>query len=492
MALVTKYYNTIEGYIPPHEVIKDMMLLDEMFETDIDGIMQAVSEGYVGKTPTLKKIEALFGELHAMVKGPSTDSIIGKLTPSDIDIAANKLTKSKQIKEINSLFKKQFGFKEFEMNIATSAGANAFTIPRSFITDDITFKEVHKYNKHGEPMYDNEHVMCVYCTTHTYNFRLLTPGEHLAIMLHEVGHNFDVSLSARLAEVMAIGGGALKELNKKDGNVAASIFMSLFFALLKEKIGKYIQRYKNWMASYLGIFEYIESLRGKIMMYINTLKGPWYALNRIKYMAAHPAIAATKAAMALPTIGQEVYSDSFAVAHGYGPELSSALIKLEKDYLPTMRNGITDGIMYDLHFGCVVLGLFFSDHPDILSRTAMNLKNLKALESDPELPAKYRAEVKKQREMAEKIYQDYLKLDPEIRTGWITKLAYFLGDTLFDGQIDLRTYVMGVSACNIPDPKSEARDPNGFLSMVDNTFRGIRTGIRDFIDKPLDPIFKPE
>lgn len=465
--------------------VLDNLLYEYMMDNhyyEITPILEPVSEGYIGKTPNLLKIENLLGKLHNQIGpyvGDREDNYItmNKLL-YDPKVKDSKLDQHNPIiKEINKLFIKEFGFKDFEFHISSLLEVGSFTGPDSFVINDITGKNIWNYTLHGKKYYDNDHIMKVYVNSGIRENQIFTPEEQLAVILHEIGHNFDVSLSARISDILThigiIFGGtpsdpvgfmyhALNILSLLIGSRAFKVYMhmeDMYVKIVGTRFYNTLQKMFEVINS-VAVFDWYK--KGNIVAAIELGTNPIFFLSR-----------STGA-------GKEAYADSFAVAYGYGPALSSALIKLDKNYSLITGNRYLDGFFYDVSYINVLLGMFVDCHPDTLSRISMNIKNLEKISNDPSLPKSYRNEVKKNLEQSRKIYNDYLNEDPRIKHSIVRKIAYFLGDKIFGGQIDLRTYIMGVSACNIPKNVEKA-DESEIRQMIHDLISGNIMNMREYI-----------
>ena len=143
---------------------------------------QVVNEAYVGKTPTLEEIEKKIGELRENIK------------------FSDNLNRSDKITEINRLFEKQFGMDIFALKVLQTKYIDAYTYSLSTRLDyaekyaslaDMITADM-KNGFRFKPGNDAAVVVCI-----SYEFlhnKLWTDAEIMAILLHEIGHNFSGSL----------------------------------------------------------------------------------------------------------------------------------------------------------------------------------------------------------------------------------------------------------------------------------------------------------
>ena len=450
-----------------------------------------VSEGYSGKTPNLLKIEHLLGKLHNQVGPYLGDRLMDrdvKFTFDKHDLSYKNLNMYDNpiIKEINALFKKEFGFKDFELHFEYLQLPNAYTFIDSFIFNDITQKKLWDFTKHGEKYYDTEHYMCVYVQTFTRNCRIFTPEEHMGIILHEIGHNFDRSLAARISYMLTI-------IHDIPGIGKLNIFDNLvciLVLLLGSRFGKLYGLIQDLVNKIYGPLFNMLGYWQRLLMYLHTLRRFKNISASFISFAHDPLHAVIKQF----TVGQEVFADSFATACGYGPALSSALVKLDQDYSLAIGNRYVDGAIYDVEYGLVLTNMILDEHPDTLSRISLNMKNLEKISKDPNLPPKYRAQVAKDLKKSREIYERYRDINDADRASIIRKIAYFAGDKIFGGQMDLRTFIVGVSACDVPphDVASDSEIRNFIDKMISGRYRDFTDWFSDtIVDKGLKPRYKP-
>lgn len=481
------------------EYLEDIKLLDNLLYEymmdnhyyDIIPTVEPVSEGYIGKTPNLLKVENLLGKLHNQI-GPYVGDRLNDpevkfmLDKYDIKYHRTNQYDNPIIKEINALIKKEFGFKDFEFYLHQYSIANGYTFPDSFIFNDITQKKLWDFTKHGEKYYDHEHNMCVYVTSFLRNCRIFTPAEHLAIILHEIGHCFDRSLAARIAEVLFL----FTDISNFTQFRLQDKLMFILMTLIGSRYGKLYGLLNQLVDKLYGPIFIISTFVNKIFYLFSTVKRYKDLADRFTHFASSPLYALGTQAM----VGQEVFADSFATAYGYGPETAAVQVKFTQEYSLAIGNRYVDGAIYDVEFGLVLANLILDCHPDTLTRVSLNMKNLEKISNDPNLPPKYREQVAKDLKKSREIYEQYRDIEDSNKASIIRKIAYFASDKIFGGRMDLRTFIMGVSACDTPSHEvaTDGEIRNFIDSLISGTYRKIGDLFDStIIEKKLKPLYKP-
>ena len=112
--------------------------------------------------------------------------------------------------------------------------------------------------------------------------------------------------------------------------------------------------------------------------------------------------------------GAEKFADSFATSYGYGPELSSVMVKLDK-YKYNLVNAADIPVLNigsDLIKTSTDIALFGTDpHPSNITRINNQLNKLKRDINDPTLTPKIKHELQEQIDRCEKIIEDMTSVD---------------------------------------------------------------------------------
>jgi hypothetical protein len=389
--------------------------------------MIPVQEGYVGKTKNIAKIEHLFGVMQQ--KYPTRD--IFERSRKDLEDCPEK-------REIESLICKEFGFRSACLGVSVIKMVNGITVPRSVLIRDATTGMPRGLTLHGEKWYDSAHQYDFFCLMFTENFQKLTPGELTALLLHEIGHCFDITTMTFIADVFnwlcCVATGPI------------SIFTNYF----RTNIAKYLYKFVDLLENITPI-----SILVNAGLTVNDLlvmiAGPYGSLSYMGRMLVGGLVnlitePGTTIMKALSGIGKEKFADSFATAYGYGPELISLMDKLDTYYITTNKTVIVDTWTWAGSIAPTIMNLLMSTHPDAQTRARMALDDLRKLSENPNLPKHIRASVKKDYENAKEAYALFLQVEPDTRDAIALRFSRNLKENILSGKMDLRTYFYTTSA----------------------------------------------
>lgn len=367
---------------------------------------EILSEAYFGKSKDIQAIETHLGVFRNKYKG--TNTYFGNYSENP------------ELQKLNRLFEKAFGFHCFSINIIRQQLANAYTIPISVKWDTgNTFNPAKlkslavvdstglKYKK------DNNLVVICNITAGIMFSDIYTDGEVLAIILHEIGHNFaealdsGISLNNMILSYLII---LFTILDMMQGRINLNGVIN-FNAL--DKLGIDI---KKWIAENckpIGAIAVIMS--GFFGLIQDGLMNINYLLQSFVPSAILQQIPSKIMCMIIkPTAYRnEKIADRFATMYGYGPELSSALSKLE-----TVGSGITIKQQMDevpvIGFILNLVPTFakicitpFDEHPMWSERLEDQIRaleyELKKADLDPKMKKEIESEVKQIRDLKKKI-----------------------------------------------------------------------------------------
>ena len=384
-------------------------------EKILDENVQFVNEAYVGKTPILEKIEEQIGIMRS------------KLSRYD------DFDRLPDVQKINRLFEEQFGMKIFALHMEKEDIMNAYTMVIALNTD-IYKKDFSKYitaNRKDGYRFTNDNNFCISATVY-YGLLSnpdLTDAEILAIILHEIGHNFAdfIDNSIKIANKNFMAG------------IWASVIMdilSVVFLLrgIKDAIfvsnkmnneKKSKEETKNQTGKERKLSGALSGVKGKIKDFFTVTGDILYKYNifaltynkiiKPLYDNSYNKTAAKK------SIGRknEIIADKFAAIYGYGPELGTGLMKMNQFKTKSKA------IMEKLPFGKKLLNSWekvfinmneFDCHPHTVQRIMECIKTLKdELEQedmDPKMKAAIKAQIKEMEDNIAKV-KAAVEKDPE-------------------------------------------------------------------------------
>lgn len=396
---------------------------------------------YYGKNKYLRQIEQIFQEM--------CDDYQSRTQTIDI----TKFSNDKRFDTIGKLFAKCFGFKDVVINAgaasmlstffnfamlangpsgAVAAGApNAFTVCNSHTTKIIRNikskgKLTEKYQIPGEKREAikitdaaSYRLDMVLLPTIFYNHGKdinLTGAEITAIACHEIGHNFYKPSPARASAGLA--------LDIIGCNIKDILFGEMFHTGLNaftEFVPETVRPiFRSFFTIPAKLFGAIYSVTGWIFHLIWAYDSYKTLLLLMKYFDYLEKIVDLKdlvkrSVRATISYDNEKFSDSFAAAYGYGPELYSALNKLSKVHDPgcvisnkdtKIVGAIVDNTKAILKFPMYLLTWYLDPHGSNEARLKnvldyMEESNLAI--DDPKLRKEYDEQLKQIREVRQNI-----------------------------------------------------------------------------------------
>lgn len=355
-----------------------------------------LSEAYYGKLPEFVELEKAF---EGLIKRAKADDY-RKCNP-------NKYPENKKIQKI---FTKVFGFKESFLYWEPFAVANAYTYSlNAFLVFTDKKKLIEKRPDKG--FYDTSHdtLLTVYVSTGLLE-KELSARELIAVILHEIGHNFDYSNYHKFQMILwsifdwAIPGEIASNKNNTNDMKDA------FYIKISEEGDKIYknQRKRNLLARRMKdqerkYYKWSKRLDG----FIGTLILPFQIVIFLLFSPIEPIF----------NIGgekSEIFADSFATAYGYGSELMSALNKLQD--FSDVYNPKSPVSRFLLDMGQltseIVILASGEVHGTDMKRCKECLKKLKHDLKTNDFPPEMKKELVEEINKMTLIYKSYYKLEP--------------------------------------------------------------------------------
>lgn len=286
--------------------------MDEFNEDDLLEGIDLFDEAYYGKLPEFAALEKLFDRVLSKVKEEGLD----KANPN----------KYPEMRTIEKTFEKLFGFKRASVYWEPFIYPNAYTYSMNCFL--IFSDKKNHIEKTSTGFYDNSNstTLAVFGSLGLLDGSL-TNREIISFILHEIGHNFDTSIYQNIEWVIStvLSLGTMASETKKYKNKIDELRDNAIDEISKEddKIYHNQKRRKRLMK------EYEEAMKkaGKRNAILNALSIPWHVVKDIGAFILSPI---TLFALSGSKKGEQ-FADSFATAYGYGPDLISALNKLDHD-----------------------------------------------------------------------------------------------------------------------------------------------------------------
>lgn len=440
-------------------------------------------EGYIGKTPILKQIEKLITEIKKDTIPDTSYTQI--LDDSGFDFKklkdftfrfSSKVTSHKNWKTISRLLEKEFGFKKVFLllnNILPYVNAQTYLFIRSSFNRAVLTDLPLQCTKHGQK-YKDHNTYIVTISVYMELFFILEPDEFLAILLHEVGHNFDVMDKTHCAEYF---GWSFFIANEFIHNVSdlGGVFVAapnLLIDMVSNFIGKtFIGRLIGTginIGTWASMWE---------LAWTNLKRIP--QLGQLNKVLKKPAAIPMTILVSITGYASESWSDGFAAAYGYGPELMRALDKFETytnsfyHYIPGLDNNSSglNQISY-VKSALVALPLMLIDpHQENQTRLKSILSDLERTANDTSLPREQRKLIARDVKFAKDMYSRYINgVDANKRRGIAQALIRGFNEKVFGGRIDFRAYLY---KANSIDPPVESD------YSIKNTYGGLRERTKD-------------
>ena len=320
-----------------------------------------------------------------------------------------------------------FGFDYVDFNLSNSVKTNAYTMPigrgilSGFTVNYQNFKNVLKRDKEGLHVKNGTDLaglsLYVRVTTGLWNNPEVTDGEILAIVLHEIGHNFqsmnksslhtyDMVLSTFLF-ITAITSANIAPVGY-DGNVRANANRSA--------------KYDSSLVSFVNMASLIRGCGSVITHnFLDLLKllTPFSStIGSALVNVLSTAINNPLSVLLTPfNKGAEYYSDNFANELGYGTELATALTKITVDRDATAISRFVQGS------NCIrelqdILTLIaesivspISSHPKTGRRIGVMIKKLNKELNKSDMSPALKKEIKEQIKQLEEVSEVMQNMD---------------------------------------------------------------------------------
>lgn len=394
-----------------------------------------INEVYFGKSNELLKIEKqldLFRQKHMKQY-----------------VFSSKVNSDPDLLKFNRMMEEYFGFGTFCLYVISAAIENAFTIPVSASIEYYTKRIAGDYviaDKRGFKFRKEADYSCFCCcfTGILFNPHYTTP-ECMAVILHEVGHNFQAAINRPSCVLNALDM-ALRIYEGIVFCIPANIILSsntLLGAIsnLEQSTAQRLPYITDLSDTMISIWSTAMTIReiilGKIPNYLS-----FNIRLLIRYLfAALRNLTNIFHLIFMPLVyHDEKIADNFVTAYGYGAEISSAVNKLENyECSPNeIDNAIGKipfiGPLFNLVIlpGEIIYGMT-SDHPGGVNRAADQLHylqaELKKTNLDPKMRKCIEADIKACNKSIDRITtaQHQVYNDPalfkHILNGWFYKLT---------------------------------------------------------------------
>lgn len=337
-------------------------------------LLQYLNEQYF-QNEKLTELEKLFGKLRSNNK---YKTITYNTDPTT--------------KEISLLVEDIFGFNSFQLIIEQSQLPNAFTYPLSSKIDTWNYKKCVKKSNKGLQFTPTAKVNVVaHITTALLQDDRFTDREIVAILLHEIGHNFSDSINNTLGifsnfkKVLLIPAicSPMNIIHIKDISNTITGSITKYNDYMRKNYPSLVDAF-NSLKMFIGLGQYVLLIINKTIGLIPTqvVTNLLNTFNNIvQQITKNPFNLVFNTIFKFFGKEDEYTSDSFCAMYGYGPDLTSALIKLERHNATPVDEALkstTIGALYlalteeSIDFIC---SLISNNHPSTAKRL-LNILNL--------------------------------------------------------------------------------------------------------------------
>lgn len=379
-----------------------------------DSLFTAVYEYYAGRSKELIKCEGYLNNIVAKIGYGEKDFDLSK-TP----ISRNDPDHKALERELAKFFKVK------EVRIYWEGGqVNAYTLCNS----KLSAMNASNALKNGK---DSNISILTFMYWNTISTCGLTGAEVLAVLLHEIGHNFYWCPLSLFNEIFIT-----------IMNLGLPVLIKMFAKGIYTIKGEV----KDWIRVNLPAVQNIADMVSRVNVEFGLMSKPFNILKKVGDLILNPSkIIYTIANADLTKYGGEKGADSFAAKYGYGPELSSALRKMKGAQnslygAAISGTGAIGNVLADITELQIDITnmILLEPHPNNNQRAAAMLnkleKDLQKGDYSPEAKKELEAEVKRMRKAYEEATLITESEDgPNIRKGIYTML-----DGLTNGHSDLR------------------------------------------------------
>lgn len=341
-----------------------------------------INEAYFGKTKELLAAEQQLDKFR--------NKYIGRY------VLNMKVNSDSDLLEFDRMMEKIFGFGCFTMHIHNEAIANAFTMPIDYRYD--TSKDAIIADERGFKFKKDMDYACILgiYSGIIFNPDFTTP-EVMAIILHEVGHNFNSSINRPAGVMIDFYNTVRFIINLMSGAIVSLFTDTNEYRKLVDKTGK---RWRQEDFMPVAVYDFFVQVSNLIKAGVNTFNDLLRVLSMgsltVFSAAINGAITIYKqiqdpVGLVAKVFGKklsynsELSADNFVTMYGYGGDLSSAFVKMEGkegasssvimsafDKIPVIST-----LMHLTEAPVMIIFGWFDEHPNDVSRVKDQMELLK-------------------------------------------------------------------------------------------------------------------
>lgn len=386
-----------------------------------ESVLKILNEAYYGKTPPIMAIENHISKMRKTYK----------MNPE-------KVNASKEMKQLDAMIEDTFGFEGVSVGIKMSSIPNACTYP---ISNNVFYKNPGKCiisDRNGiKYLKDAKFYTIIYMNNGLFFNDDYTDGEVMALLLHEIGHNFQTAISpssrnltavANICNIIQMPLMIINPAYLTSSTPLRNVYIS-FVKEFKTKHSDFIQSWDQFLNAFHSSIETAFFAINIVSNAITMIK-PSSIITSIK-LSILKNISSNNLFMPAG-FRNEAISDEFASSFGYGSELSTVLEKIKsksngilsdqlpRDNLPQVLDNYFDLLTIPDN----LIQSVFDPHPNSIARIKKQYDFIKKEMDKEDISPKVRAQMKKDMKEIEITIDKYLDAEQK---------GFFFTNTLAKG-----------------------------------------------------------
>lgn len=403
---------------------------DELNKWLLEAGQVPINEVYIGKTKDILRAEELLGVFR--------EKYMGKYYLN------TRVNSDKELLKFNRLIEDVFGFGCFTLQIHNVPQANAFTMPIDYrhdylINEVITDENGFRFIKDADYS----------CICGIYSGVIFNPeytdSEVFALILHEIGHNFNSAINEPAGVMMRMYSTMAYALNLYTaylGNIPGAIELVRNSNQWRTPVDKAIRnmREKGKLPIILiDVLNQINDLKNSGLMVIDALLriGSLGSLTLLSALtsvmrALNPVNSILIFSRVKTMTSSELSADNFATIYGYGPELSSALNKISTSskanpnfIIKTFdKVPVVSQLMHTIEIPAYMFASIFDEHPQEIHRVKDQIRLLQREIEKEDLDPKMKKVIQSDMRECEKVADSLIDVSSNTKDPYIGKYIY--------------------------------------------------------------------
>lgn len=378
-----------------------------------------LTEAYFGKSEKLLEIEKQIGVLRQQYS------------------LYNESVYFDTLQKINRLFEDQFGMEVFSLHIIPSKIKNAYTIPIATRFDVAIGNKLPKLvegNLKNGYKFKPKNNLCIVCTIYAGLLldNTITDEEILAVILHEIGHNFadaldnDICIANKQTLITRVIVMILSIL-LTTGMTLPVFALDTYTSLNKTKVKteKNAKPSNKISSTIKGFGGHLSDFFLDVNEFISRFT--FGSLNWLVKLIAFPD-KLFKVHKDTPGKKNEVLSDKFATIYGYGPALASVLNKMTNNPSPAElqieKIPYIGSMMNNSYYNSIKNSFEYDEHPQLIQRINSQIDALKFELKKDNLDPKLRKIIQKELDELMNIKKELTEICDDKKKSDLIKATY--------------------------------------------------------------------